>query len=251
MPGALEALDEILSGVEGGALTAGEVIERIPAAQIALRNGRRPAKAMRSSRLPGVKTPTEFDFSFQPSLRREQTDSLQEPRFLQRRENVVFLRPPGVGRTHLAIRLAVAAAESRRRICFGTLDDLIDSLEEAHAAGRLKQRLKTLTHQALPVVDEIGRLSVTERGAELFFQLINRRCARASAVPTSNKGFEDWGDILRDEVMAAAPPDLLPHHCRIVNILSNSCRMRRHKEVRAAARTGEHAAAARAPDRGG
>ena len=244
MPGALEALDEILSGVDGGALTAGEAIERILAAQIALRNGRRLATAMRASRLPGVKTLAGFDFSFQPSLRREQIDSLHELGFLERRENVVFLGPPGVGKTHLAISLAVAAAESGRRIYFGTLGELIDSLEEAHAAGRLKQRLKTLTHPALLVVDEIGYLSVTSNGAKLFFQLINSRYGRASTVLTSNKGFEDWGDILHDEVMAAALLDRLLHRCHIVNIRGNSYRMRRHKDLSKAI----HPTASRAVD---
>ena len=127
--GALEALGEILSGVDGGTLTAGEATERIPAAQIALRNGRRPATARRSSRLPGVKTSAEFDFSFQASLRRDQIGSLHEAGFLERRENVVFPGPPGVGKTRLAISFAAAAAGSGRRIRSGTPGDLIDSLE--------------------------------------------------------------------------------------------------------------------------
>ena len=231
MPGALEALDEVLAGVDGGGFTTGEAIERLLGAQIELRNGRRLATAMRSSRLPELKTLAGFDFSFQPSIRREQIDSLPELGFLERRENVVFLGPPGVGKTHLAISLAVAAAESGRRIYFGTLSDLIDSLEEAHAAGRLKQRLKTLMHPALLVVDEIGYLSVTPNGARLFFQLVNIRYGRASTVLTSNKGFEHWGEILHDEVMAAALLDRLLHRCHIVNIRGNSYRMRRHMEL--------------------
>ena len=143
MPGALEALDEVLAGVDGGATTGGEAIERLLAAQIALRNSRRLEAAMRSSRLPYVRTLTDSDFAFQPSIKR----------------------------------------------------DLIDSLEEAQAAGRLNHRLKTLTHPALLVVDEIGYLPVTRSGAILFFQLVNRRYEHASTVVTSNKGFEQWGEI--------------------------------------------------------
>ena len=93
MPGALEALDEVLAGVDGGGTTGGEAIERLLAAQIALRNSRRLEAAMRSSRLPYVRTLTDFDFAFQPSIKREQIDALHELGFLERKENVVFLGP--------------------------------------------------------------------------------------------------------------------------------------------------------------
>ena len=115
-----------------------------------------------------MKTLADFDFSFQPSVKREQGD----------------------GKAPLAIGLAIVAAESGRRVYYGTLTSLIDSLEEAQAAGHLNQRLKTLTHPALLVNDEIGYLPVTRNGATLFFQLVNRRYEHASTVLTSNKGFE-------------------------------------------------------------
>jgi DNA replication protein DnaC len=237
MPGALEALDQVLTGVDGGGVTASEAIEQLLGAQITLRNNRRLQAAMRSSRLPVVKTLEDFDFSFQPSIKREQIDSLHELRFLERKENVIFLGPPGVGKTHLAISLAIAAAQAGRRVYYGTLVDLITSLEEAKAAGRLGHRLKTLTYPSLLVVDEIGYLPISPAGAMLFFQLINRRYEHASTVLTSNKGFEDWGGVLGDEVMAAALIDRLVHHCHIVNIRGNSYRMRNHNELSKALRT--------------
>ena len=185
----------------------------------------------RSSRLPYVRTLADFDFAFQPSIKREQIDALHELGFLERQENVVFLGPPGVGKTHLAISLAIVAAERGRRVYYGTLVELIDSLEEAKAVGRLNHRLKTLTHPALLVVDEIGYLPVSQSGAVLFFQLVNRRYERASTVLTSNKGFEEWGQILGDEVMAAALLDRVLHRRHIVNIRGNSYRLRRHAEL--------------------
>ena len=231
MPGALEAVDGILAQADSGVATASEAIEQLLDAQIALRNNRRLQTAMRSSRLPAVKTLAQFDFAFQPSIKREQIESLHELGFLDRRENVIFLGPPGVGKTHLAISLAVAAAESGRRVYYGTLAGLIESLMEAKAAGELSRRLRVLTHPALLVVDEIGYLPVTQDGAVLFFQLINARHERASTVLTSNKGFEEWGGVLGDEVMAAALIDRLLHHCHIVNIRGNSYRMREHRNL--------------------
>ncbi len=158
MPGALEALDDILRGIDGGTLQAPAAIEALLGAQITLRNNRRLTAAMRSSRLPAVKTLAAFDFSFQPSVKREQLESLHTLGFVERRENVILLGPPGVGKTHLSISLAVAAAQSGRRVYYGTLADLITSLEEAQQAGHLTHRLKTLVFPSLLVVDEIGYL---------------------------------------------------------------------------------------------
>jgi DNA replication protein DnaC len=127
----------------------------------------------------------------------EQIESLHELGFVERRENVIFLGPPGVGKTHLAISLAIAAAQSGRRVYNGTLADLIMSLEDAQAAGRLQPRLKVLTHPAVLVVDEIGDLPISRTGAMLFFQLMTAPVRARVHRPHLEQGLRGVGRDLR------------------------------------------------------
>ena len=228
MPGGLEVVDSLLERLDHGAISPVEAMEQLLAAQVALRRQRRLQTALRTSRLPGVKVLDAFDFAFQPSIDRAQILSLHQLGFLDRKENVIFLGPAGVGKTHWAVSLAITAAERGKRVYYGTLADLVLSLVEAEHQGRLRERLATLRAPSLLIVDEIGYLPVTSNGANLFFQLVNARYERNSTVLTSNKSFKEWGDIFGDSVVAAALLDRLLHHCHIVNIQGNSYRLREY-----------------------
>lgn len=228
IPGSLEVVDHLLTQLDGGALSPVEAMERLLGAQVALRRQRRLTMALHASRLPAVKTLDSFDFAFQPSIDRSQVLSLRDLGFLERKENVILLGPAGVGKTHLAISLAVTAAQAGRQVYYTTLTDLVLSLVEAEQQGRLRDRLALLRRPALLVVDEIGYLPLAPGGANLFFQVVNARYEKSSLVLTSNKSFKEWGDVFGDAVVAAALLDRLLHHCHIVNIRGNSYRLRQY-----------------------
>ncbi len=228
MPGSLEVVDSLMERLDQGRISAAEAMEQLVAAQVVVKRERRLSLAMSASKLPCIKKLDTFDFSFQPSIDRSQMLSLHELTFIERRENVLFLGPAGVGKTHLAISLAVAAMERGNRVYFTTLSNLVILLSEAERQGRLRERLAMLRNPALLVVDEIGYLPIPDNGTNLFFQVVNARYERGSMILTSNKSFKEWGDVFGDPVAASAMLDRLLHHCHLVNIRGNSYRLRQY-----------------------
>ena len=183
------------------------------------------------ARLPWVKTIDQFDFGFQPSIDRKVIRELAGLAFAERAENVILLGPPGVGKTHLSIALAVKAVEAGHRVLFLTLENLIMRLSRARSENRLDRQLQQLTYPKVLVLDEMGYLPMSREDASLFFRLLSRRYEKASIIITSNKSFTDWGEIFGDQVMATAILDRLLHHSTVISIKGDSYRLKEKKKA--------------------
>lgn len=186
---------------------------------------------MRLARFPWIKTVEAFDFSFQPSIDRKVIRELSGLSFVARADNCIFLGPPGVGKTHLAIALGVKAVEAGNSALFLTVEELTTRLAKARASNRLEAVLAQLARPKLLVLDELGYLTFSREEASSLFRLLTRRYERGSVIITSNKSFADWGEIFSDTVLASAILDRLLHHSTTINIKGESFRLKEKRKA--------------------
>lgn len=177
---------------------------------------------------PHRKEVKDFDFTFQPSINKEQILDFTTLRFIEHQENIVFLGPSGVGKTHLATSIGIAAAKKRTSTYFIKCHDLILNLKKAKLENRLESRLKHYRKYKLLIIDEIGYLPIDEEDAKLFFQLIDIRYEKKSTIFTTNSNFKTWGEIFQDPKIANAILDRILHHATVVTIKGDSYRIKDH-----------------------
>jgi len=175
---------------------------------------------------PDIKRLEQFDFKFPASIDEKKIRELASLRFLERHENAVFLGPPGVGKSHLAVALGMEAIRHGFSVYFITLPDLLEKLVQAQAENRMRRKMAHLRKCRLLILDEIGYRTLDRQATTCLFQLISERYERASMILTSNKSYGEWGAIFQDNVIASAILDRLLHHSHTINIKGESYRLK-------------------------
>jgi len=217
-------LADYLDSIKSKDLTPLEILKDLTDMELEAKKIRSAKSRIGIANFPYERTIQDFDFDYQPSINKREIQDLATLRFIEQKQNILFIGSPGVGKTHLATAIGMEAAQKRYITYFISCHDLIAQLCLAYRENRLESWLRHYSKYKLLIIDEIGYLPIDKLGANLFFQLIARRYEKNSTIITTNQPFSKWAEVFDDSVIAAAILDRLLHHSIIINITGKSYR---------------------------
>lgn len=228
LPDILAAYDDEIKNAADIGISHRELLHRLLKIEEKGKNKRLAEKNIKNVKFDSYKTIEEFNFKFQPSLNESKIKDLATLSFLDKKENVVFIGPPGVGKSHLSTSLGIKACERGKTVLFVNAIEFMDTLEKAYIDGSLKQQFKKLSRLDLLIIDELGYLKLDKEKESIFFQLIRHRYEKNSLILTTNLPFSQWGEIFTSEVAATAVLDRLLHHAHVISITGDTYRVNRN-----------------------
>lgn len=233
LPRLAERLDHVTQQAAAEGWSYEEFLTTLLEAEVFARDQLALERRIKAARFPNRNKSLEnFDFTFQTSVKKQVLLHLASLRFIEEQQNVLFLGPPGTGKTHLAIALGLKACQSGYNVLFLSAVAMATQLLEAEEQGSLDQTLNGLAKPALLIIDEVGYIPFARAAANLFFQVVSRRYELGSIILTSNRAFSGWGEIFGgDVVVAAAMIDRLVHHAEIISLKGSSYRLKGKEEL--------------------
>lgn len=223
-------LDHYLKKIDKHELSVTAALCQLTDVEMKMKEERAVHGCVKVANFPFLKTLTEFDFTFQPSISKEEIYGYASLRFMENNENIIFIGSPGVGKTHMSVSIGIEAAKNRKSTYFINCNDMLMQLKKAQVENRLEQRLKFYSRYKLLIIDEVGFLPLDKEASKLFFQLISRRYEKRSTIITTNIELSKWGEIFGDPIMASAILDRLLHHSNVIRIVGKSYRTKNFME---------------------
>ena len=223
---AADELTNLLAEAEANEMSYLSFADRLAEHELIQRQDKRIRRNRKMAAFPAEKRLEGFDYRHQTTITKRQVNALLDFQFIDERNNLVFIGPPGVGKTHLAIGIGYKAVEAGYRVLFRNALDLVEELELAEMKGDLKKRVSALAKYDLLVIDELGYLPMTRQARYNLFQLINSLYEYRSIILTTNKDFTSWGEFFHDDNVAVPIIDRVIHHSHIFMLGGESYRLK-------------------------
>ena len=226
-----ECVEAIIKDAELKDSSYQEFLETVLEGEIKAREKRAQEIRLKNACFPVVKTLDNFDFDFQKSISKKKVNRLLDMDWIDNIFNLIFLGPPGVGKTHISVALGYKAIEMGYRVTYTTMDHLMYALKTSEISRKSKSKVNKIHSSELVIIDEVGYLPITRDEANLFFKLVSELYEQTSVIITSNKGFEDWNELLGDPALTTAILDRLTYKCELFNITGKSYRLEHRQSL--------------------